>query len=67
MGRLGGSVGSVSDFGSGHDLAVCEFEPRAGLCADSSKLRAWSLLWILCLLRSLPLPYLCSVSIKNKV
>ena len=37
IGRLGGSVGSASDFGSGHDLAVCEFEPRVGLCADSSE------------------------------
>ena len=36
-GRLGGSVGRVSDFGSGHDLAVCEFEPRVGLCADGSE------------------------------
>ena len=26
-----------SDFGSGHDLAVGEFEPRVGLCADSSE------------------------------
>ena len=25
------------DFGSGHDLTVCEFEPRVGLCADSSE------------------------------
>ena len=24
----------ASDFGSGHDLAVCGFEPRVGLCAD---------------------------------
>ena len=23
------------DFGSGHDLTVCEIEPRVGLCADS--------------------------------
>ena len=23
------------DFGSGHDLMVCEFEPYVGLCADS--------------------------------
>ena len=22
------------DLGSGHDLMVCEFEPRVGLCAD---------------------------------
>ena len=33
----GGSVGRASDFGSGHDLAVCEFEPRVGLCADGSE------------------------------
>ena len=26
-GRLGDSVGWASDFGSGHDLTVCEFEP----------------------------------------
>ena len=37
MGRLGGSVGEASDLGSGHDLAVCEFQPRIGLCADSSE------------------------------
>ena len=36
-GRLGGSVGWASDFGSGHDLAVREFEPRVGLWADSSE------------------------------
>ena len=34
LGRLGGSVGY---FGSGHDLVVCEFEPRVGLCVDSSE------------------------------
>ena len=33
----GGSVGSWSDFDSGHDLAIREFEPRVGLCADSSE------------------------------
>ena len=37
VGLLGGSVGEVSDFRSGHDLAVREFEPRVGLCADSSE------------------------------
>ena len=26
-----------SDFGSGHDLAVCEFEPCVRLCADGSE------------------------------
>ena len=36
-GRLGGSVSRASDFGSGHDLTVCEFEPRVGLCADRSE------------------------------
>ena len=35
QGRLGGSVGWASDFGSGHDLTVREFEPRVGLRADS--------------------------------
>ena len=33
----GGSVGSASDFCSGHDLTGCGFEPRVGLCADSSE------------------------------
>ena len=37
QGQLGGSVGEVSDFGSGHDLTVREFEPRVRLCADSSE------------------------------
>ena len=37
LGRLGGSVGRASDFGSGHDLTVHEFEPRVGLCADLSE------------------------------
>ena len=37
--------------------------PHQALCWQ---LRAWSLLQILCLLLSLPLPHLCSVSIKNK-
>ena len=36
-GRLGGSVSCASSFGSGHDLAACEFKPRVGLCADSSE------------------------------
>ena len=37
QGHLGGSVSWVSDFSSDHVLAVCEFEPRVGLCADSSQ------------------------------
>ena len=36
-GHLGGSVGWVSDIGSGHDLTVGEFEPHIRLCADSSE------------------------------
>ena len=36
-GRLGGSVGGASGFGSGHHLAVRGFEPRVGLRADSSE------------------------------
>ena len=37
LGCLGGSVGSASDFSSGHDLADREFESRIRLCADSSE------------------------------
>ena len=33
QGRLGGSVGWASDFGSGQDLTVREFEPPHGLSA----------------------------------
>ena len=40
MGRLGGLVGWASNFGSGHDPAVCGFEPHVGLWADSSEPRA---------------------------
>ena len=36
-GHLGGSVSEASNFGLGHDLAVREFEPRTGLCADGSE------------------------------
>ena len=37
LGGLGGSVGWASNFGSGYDLTVRGFEPRVGLCADSSE------------------------------
>ena len=41
--RLGGLVGWASDFGSGHDLGVHEFEPLCWqLCADSSETGAAS-------------------------
>ena len=33
----------MSDFKSGHNLAVCEFEPHIGLGADGSELMAQSL------------------------
>ena len=41
VGRPDGSVGEASDFSSGHDLTVGEFEPHVGLCADSSEPGAW--------------------------
>ena len=64
QGSLGGSVGWASDFGSGHDLVVCEFKPRIRLCADSSEPGACFESPPL----SLPLPCSCSVSLclKNK-
>ena len=37
LGHLGGSVGWVSDFGSGHDLTAHGFKPHVGLCADGSE------------------------------
>ena len=40
LGRLGGSVGGASDFSSGHDLTVREFEHHIRLCADSLELGA---------------------------
>ena len=35
-GCLDGSVGLVSNFSSGRDLTVHEFEPHIGLCTDST-------------------------------
>ena len=60
MGRLGGSVGWASDFGSGHDLMVHEFEPHVRLCADSSEP---GVCFGFCLPLSLPLPFSHSVSL----
>ena len=48
------------NFSSGHDLRVCGFEPRIGLCADSAE-PAWD---SLSLPLSLPLPCLLSLSLK---
>ena len=61
QGRLGGSVGQASDFGSDHDPAVCGFKPHVGLWADSSGV--WRLLWMLGLPFSLPLPHSHSVCV----
>ena len=36
-------VGQASDFGSGHDLRVREFEPHSGLSAESQELASDSL------------------------
>ena len=66
MGRLGGSVGWESDFGSGHDLTIGGFEPRVGLCADSSEPGAC---FRFCVSLSLwPSPtHALSLSVKNKI
>ena len=63
LGRLGGSVGWVTDFGSGHDLAVCEFEPLIGLWADSSEPGAC---FRFCISFSLCLSLAGTLSLKNK-
>ena len=47
------------DFGSGHDLMVCEFEPRLGLCADSLE-PTWDSL-------SLPLPHSLPLSLSKMI
>ena len=68
QGRLGGSVGDTTDFGSGHGLTVGEFEPHVRLCADSSEPGACldSVSPSLSLCPS-PVHALClSVSLKNK-
>ena len=65
-GRLGGSVGEASDFGSGHDLTVREFEPRvgSGLMAQSLEPASYSVSPSL----SAPPPFMLSLSLslKNK-
>ena len=55
-------------FGSGHDITVCEFEPRIGLHTDSAE-PAWDSLCLslsvsLSLSPPLSLPCLCSLSLK---
>ena len=61
QGCLGGSVGSASDFSSGHDLIVGELEPLVGLCADSSQPGAC---FRLCLPLSAPSPLTLCLSQK---
>ena len=55
-----GWLSQMSDFSSGHHLAVCEFEPCIGLCADSSELGAC---FGFCVSLSLPLSHSCYVSL----
>ena len=54
--------GPTLDFGSGHDLTVCESEPHFGLCADSG-VPAWD---SPPLSFSLPLPHSCCLFLKTK-
>ena len=65
--RLGGKVHLVSDFSSGHDLAVHDFQPHIGLCADSSEPGACLRFCVSLSLSALPLLILClSLSKINK-
>ena len=58
----------MSDFGSGHDLAVREFELRVGLCADSSEPGACFRFSVSLSLSALSLLMLClSLSLKSKI
>ena len=65
FGAPGGLRQLSADFGSGHDLTVREFEPRVGLCADSSEPGPC---FRFCVSLSLTLPCSCSASpcLKNK-
>ena len=65
-GRLGGSVGQASDFGSGHDLVVREFKPRIGLCADNSEPGACFRFCVSLSLCLSPHSHSVSLSLKNK-
>ena len=64
MGRLGGSGGWVSDFGSGHDLTVGEFEPHVRFCADSSEPEAC---FRFCVSLSMPLTCFVYFYLDNKL
>ena len=69
QGRLGGSVGWASNFSSGHDLAVCEFEPCVGLCADGSEPGACFGFCVSLSLSAYPPAHTLglSLSLKNKI
>ena len=57
---------SIFGLGSGHDLMVCETEPRVRLCTDSME-PAWDALSLLLSLPLLPFP-MFSLSLKiNKL
>ena len=64
-GRLGGSVGWVSDFGSGHDLAVRGFEPLVRLCGYSSEPGACSGFHVSLSLPLSPLLMLCLLKMNR--
>ena len=51
---------STLDFGSGHDLTVCEIEPRTWLFADSAE-PAWDFSL------SVSLPLSCSHTLSLKI
>ena len=57
---MGGSVGSTSDFGSGHDLTVREFESHTRLSAVGTETALDSLYPSL----SAPPPLVLSLSLK---
>ena len=63
MGVPGGSVPFTSNFSSGHDLTVHEFEPHSDSVLTSGTLEpAWDSVFPS---RSLPLPHSCSFSKIN--
>ena len=66
LGRLGGSVGWASDFGSGHDLAVCEFEPASGSVLTAQSLEPASDSVPPSLSAPSPLGFCLSLSLKTK-
>ena len=62
---VGGLAGCASNFGSGHELEVRDFEFRVGLCAESSEPGACVQFYV-SLSLSLPLSLSCSVCLSQK-